>query len=263
MLTIEEKYQLYEEAVQSPEGEVEILRDIYKQLRAKSAKILREDFCGSCALSSAWVKSQPKAQSYAVDLDLSPLHYAKTVHWNSLDKNAQKRLHIIEGNVLSAKTPLADIVAALNFSYFIFKDRERMKQYFKSAYKHLKSDGVFIIDLFGGLEAPKIYEERTDRGSFIYSWECVEFNPIDHHIKFAIHFSLKDKGKSVFKNIFTYDWRLWSMPELKDILREVGFKKVFSFWEGDDGKGGGNGDFYISEREDNCESWIAYLAALK
>ena len=33
-------------------------------------------------------------------------------------------------------------------------------------------------------------------------------------------------------------------------------------WEGDDGEGGGNGEFTATEREDDCESWICYVAAL-
>lgn len=262
-LSLEEKYKLYEEAVQSPEGEVEVLKSIYKKLKFKEARILREDFCGSCALSSAWVKSHQQNVAYCVDLDNVPLHFAKTNHLEALSEKEKKRLHIINGDVLTKKTPLADIVVALNFSYFIFKDRLTMKKYFKSALAHLKKDGVFIIDLFGGVDASKVYEEKTDRGSFIYSWECNYFNPINNHIKFAIHFEQKKGNKEIYKNVFNYDWRLWSMSELRDILTEVGFKSVYSLWEGDDGKGGGNGIFSITEQEENCESWIAYLAAIK
>lgn len=262
-LSLDEKYRLYEEAVQSPEGEVEVLNSIYRKLRSKEARVLREDFCGSCALSTAWVKSNTKNSAFGIDLDNIPLHFAKTNHWEKLDEKQKKRLHILNGNVLTQKTPAADMLVALNFSYFVFKERELMKKYFKSALSHLKKDGIFIIDLFGGVDASKVYEERTDRGSFVYSWECNFYNPIDNHIKFAIHFQKKKNDKEVYKNIFNYDWRLWSMSELRDILFEVGFKSVYSLWEGDDGKGGGNGDFSITEQEENCESWIAYLAALK
>jgi len=31
----------------------------------------------------------------------------------------------------------------------------------------------------------------------------------------------------------------------------------------DDEDGDGNGEFYISEKEDNCDSWVIYIAACK
>lgn len=259
----QQKYDLYEEAVQSPEGEVEILLDAYQKIRKKKPIILREDFCGSSALSAAWVRADPKNISYGVDLDLAPLSYAFENHVEKLDHLQKKRIKLLHDNVLTAVTPLADIVAALNFSYFIFKERQQLKEYFISAFKHLKKDGVFFIDLFGGFEAQKVLEEKTDRGKFYYYWDCLSFNPINHHVKFAIHFKLKKKKSPKIENVFEYDWRLWSMPELKDLLVEAGFKNVHCLWEGDDSKGGGNGDFFISTKEDNCESWVAYLAACK
>ena len=31
------------------------------------------------------------------------------------------------------------------------------------------------------------------------------------------------------------------------------------FWEGDDGDGGGDGEFYKTESAENCESWVTYM----
>ncbi len=262
-LSINEKYTLYEAAVQSPEGEIEILKDVYQKLRNKQPLILREDFCGSSALSTAWVKAHKQHTAYGVDLDMDPLEFAFKHHIEGMNETEQERIKLICGNVLTAKTPLADIVAALNFSYYIFKDRKKLKEYFKSAFKHLKKDGIFFIDLFGGVDAQRELEEKTDRGSFYYYWDCVSYNPIDHHVKFAIHFKHKKKNAEKIENVFEYDWRWWTMPELKDLLLEVGFTKVHCLWEGDDGKGGGNGNFEIATKEENCESWVAYLAACK
>lgn len=262
-LSVDEKYKMYETAVQSPEGEIEILKDIYKKIRKKTPYILREDFCGSSALSVAWVQEDKENLAFGVDLDMDPLEFALRNHIQNLNDSQQKRVKLICGNVLEVNTPLADIVAALNFSYYIFKERSKLKQYFESAYKHCKNDGIFFIDLYGGIDAQNEIEEKTDRGSFYYYWDCISFNPIDHHVKFAIHFKHKKKNAVKLENIFVYDWRWWTMPELKDLLLEVGFKEVHALWEGDDGKGGGNGDFSIAKTEESCESWVAYLAACK
>ena len=56
---------------------------------------------------------------------------------------------------------------------------------------------------------------------------------------------------------------MWSIPELKDILEEVGFKKVHVYWEGTDEDGDGDGEFKRVEKGEDCESWIAYLACEK
>ena len=75
-LSVQDKYVMYEAAVQSPEGEIEIILDMFQKLRKKKPRILREDFCGSSALSSAWVRSAPHRLAYGVDLDLAPLKFA-------------------------------------------------------------------------------------------------------------------------------------------------------------------------------------------
>jgi hypothetical protein len=65
------------------------------------------------------------------------------------------------------------------------------------------------------------------------------------------------------KKAFTYDWRLWTIPELRELLAEVGFKHVRVFWETVDDDGDGTGEFEPTEKEENQESWLVYLAAEK
>jgi len=57
---------------------------------------------------------------------------------------------------------------------------------------------------------------------------------------------------------FTYDWRLWTLTEIVDCLREAGFANVESYWEGtaDDGESG-DGNFRKKRRGENCLSWMA------
>ena len=76
-----------------------------------------------------------------------------------------------------------------------------------------------------------------------------------------IHFKFPDGSK--IKRAFTYDWRLWTLPELRELLIEAGFAKVRVYWEGDDGDGGGNGEFKEHATGEPDLAWIAYIVAEK
>ena len=168
-------------------------------------------------------------------------------------------MHYIQADVTKGLSKDADIIVAFNFSYFIFKTRSQLLKYFKSVRKGLKKDGVFYIDLFGGPDSYKVLEEMRELDGYNYYWDCQKFDALTNECLFAIHF--KPDGRKKFKNVFTYDWRMWGIAELKDILIDAGFKMVQSFWEGEDGKGEGNGVFKPTNHAEQCEAWVTYLAA--
>ena len=78
---------------------------------------------------------------------------------------------------------------------------------------------------------------------------------------FYIHF--QRTGEEKREKVFSYDWRIWSLAELKDILSEVGFSSSQVYWEGTDEDGDGDGLFTPTEKGEECESWIAYMVAKK
>lgn len=256
-----DKYEYYSKAVQSAENDVVFLRKAYRELRAKDPKVLREDFCGTFSLSCEWVKLNPRFEAFGVDLDPEPLEYGRLKHLPKLKPDQVKRLHLMEGNVLLSTLPQADLAIAMNFSYYIFKTRELMKQYFTNVYKSLKKDGVFILDCFGGSQCYDAIEETTDHKSFKYYWDQTGFDPVTNRALFHIHFKLK--GQKKVERVFTYDWRMWSIPELRELLHEVGFKRSHVYWEGTTRAGEGDGVFTRTEKGEACLSWIAYIAAEK
>ena len=66
------------------------------------------------------------------------------------------------------------------------------------------------------------------------------------------------------RKAFTYDWRLWTIPEMTDILLEAGFKDVQIYWEGTDrSTGEGNGIFRRSRRGDDSEAYVSYIVAVR
>lgn len=255
-----DKYELYRKSVQSAENDVQFLRETYRELKGKQAKVFGEDFCGTFALSTEWIKLSPSFEAVGVDLDPEPMEYGKHHYLTKLKPEQAKRLKLIEGNVLDPHLPKADIIGAMNFSYFCFKSRDLMKKYFANAYRRLNKDGIFLVDIFGGSQCYEPIEDMIKHDSFSYYWDQVSFDPVNNHALFYIHF--KVKGKKVEK-VFTYDWRLWSLPEIREIMQEVGFKKTHIYWEGTAKDGSGNGVFTRTEAGESCQSWIAYVVGEK
>jgi SAM-dependent methyltransferase len=255
------KYELYEEAVQSPESDVRFIRREFRKFRGREPLTLREDFCGTGALLAGWVKTAKDRSALGIDLDPEPIFYGLKTHHAALGPDAQKRVRFVQENVLDAERYKADVICAFNYSYYVFKSRELLLSYFRSVRRSLKSEGLFFLDTFGGTEAMTESEESRSAGSFTYFWECEKFNPLTHECTYAIHFKQNKKGAKKNLRVFTYDWRYWTMPELKELLLEAGFSKVHLYWEGDDGEGGGNGIFHETRHAENCASWISYLVA--
>jgi hypothetical protein len=259
-LTLEQKYDYYERSVQNAEGEVEFMRAEFKRIYGHAPFIFREDFCGTGAMSCNWVEQDKSCESYAVDLDPEPIKMGHIRHLAKLDKAQQKRVHYMQKNVMSVKTPKVDVVCAFNFSYFIFKSRKQMLQYFKAVRKSLQKQGVFFLDIFAGPESQKLITDVKKLKNLTYYWECQHFNPFTHDCTFAIHF--KDAKGKKHNNVFTYNWRFWTMPEIRDILIEAGFSKTVVYWEGEDDEGNGDGVFVPAEDAENCDAWVSYIAAL-
>ena len=256
------KHELYQFSVQSPEFETKFLQRVYRQLRDQEPRKLREDFCGTALLSCEWVRRVKEGEAQGLDLDLPTLRWGTTHNVAPLGSR-RKRVKLLNRNVLLASGFSPDIVVAFNFSYFVFKTRDLLLQYFSRVHRTLAHGGIFVIDIYGGLEAQRAQEESTDQDEgFTYVWDQTHYNPITGDYLCDIHFDFPDGTR--MKKAFTYDWRLWHLPEVVEILRDAGFRDPVVYWEGtDNDTGGGNGVFRRSIRGDDSISWIAYIAALK
>jgi len=253
-------YTLYENSVMSPDSDVEFMIRSFKKIRGRRPKLFREDFCQTALIACEWVKHHAENIAWAIDLDPTPLNWAEEYNV-PLAGEAKDRLHLVNDDVMKVKLPKVDITCALNFSYFYFKKREQLLTYFKSAYKGLKDDGVFYLDIMGGPDAQEVTEDKTNQGYFTYIWDQSEFNPINNHCMYHIHFKLR-KGKMI-KKAFSYDWRLWSVPEVRDILKESGFREVRIYWEDEDKDGEGTGTYRWRKAAENSVAWVAYIVAVK
>lgn len=258
-----DKHELYELSVQNVENEIEFLQTTFKSLTGRTAYLFREDFCGTAAASCQWVRQGPEFQAIGVDIDAEVLDWGRTHRVSGLDSASQARVRLMESDVMTVETPPVDLLAAFNFSYFIFDTRDKLRAYFRRAYDSLKDDGVFFCDMFGGPEAQEETKERTKfkKHGFTYIWHQAEFHPVTHYIRCHIHFKFKDGSR--LKKAFTYEWRLWSAPEIRELLLEAGFRKATVYWEGEDEDGEGNGEFTPEGKGEADLAWIAYIVAEK
>lgn len=260
-----DRHRLYELSVQCAEAEIDFVEHTFKQLRGRAARKLREDFCGTANVCCEWVRRHRKNTAVGVDLDPEVLDWGHTHQLGSLTKSERSRVNLIEDNVLTAKTGPVDILLAMNFSYWLLKQRSDLLKYLKTARKHLVKDGVMFLDAYGGYDSfREIEEEREidDGGEgFTYTWDQADFNPITNELKCHIHFDFPD-GSSL-PEAFSYHWRMYTLPEIRDLLREAGFSHVTVYWQGWAEDGEADGDFQPAEDADADAGWICYLAAEK
>ncbi len=253
-------HHLYEESVQCVSAEIDFVDQTWRELRGTDAATLREDFCGTMNTSCEWIRRRKDNTAWCVDIDPAVLAWGEKHHLAGLDKGQRSRINIVQGDVTKVKTPPVDIVLAMNFSYWIFKDRLSMTRYFRRIYHSLKDDGIFFLDSFGGYEATREMTESTEYKGFTYIWDQHRYNPITGEGLFYIHFRFKDGSR--IRKAFTYDWRVWTLPELTEMLAAAGFKPAV-YWEGTDKKGESNGVFTRSTQGEADAGWIAYIVAEK
>ena len=101
-------------------------------------------------------------------------------------------------------------------------------------------------------------EPRKVKAGFTYVWDQDSFDPITHDVVNHIHFEFKDGTR--LEKAFTYEWRFWTLPEIKELLLEAGFSDVTVYW--DQAEVGEDEDYRPSSRAENQPGWLAYLVAL-
>jgi SAM-dependent methyltransferase len=252
-----DKYEAYARSVQSPREDARFMRLVYRNLNKNEASIMREDFCGTFALCCEWVKLDESKRAIGLDIDPEPLAYGAANYLSELSPSQQKRVKTVERDVLLRHTTKSDVICALNFSYFCFHERATLLRYFQACRHSLRQNGLFVVDAFGG---PQCGEPSTDKKrlpGLTYFFEQENFDPINNRTRFSIHFKPKD-GKTR-KRAFTYDWRMWSIPEIRDVMLDAGFKGVEVYWEGTSRDGRGSGRFNRKAKGEPCQVWVAYV----
>ena len=241
----------------------------FKHYYKQSPVLLREDFAGTCAIASAWVATSPDHQAMAIE------SHGPTVRWAQRTANkewldAAEDLHIVHAEVMDIVSPKVDITCALNFSTFIYHDRASLRTYFKHAKRGLKRNGLLILDAYGGPGAMRIgtqsrqvpADEIVSLPGFTYCWEQRSLDPITHRTECRIHFILPDGHR--IDSAFIYRWRLWTLPELAELMLEAGFMKADVWCDRYDTKAQTSDGVYRKMRHMPArEDWVAYVVGVR
>ncbi len=255
-----DRHRLYQLSVQCVESEIDMVDQTYTEIRGHPARKLREDFCGTGNTSCEWVRRRRNNTAIGFDLDAEVLAWGRKQNIAPMSKQRQSRVRLQKQDVLLAGETAADIILAMNFSYLTFKTREQLRAYFTAARAGLADDGILMLDGYGGHDSWRTVKEKTKYDGFVYQWQQRKFNPITFEALCHIHFKFPDGSK--MKRAFTYDWRLWTLPEIREVLSEAGFAKSTVYWEGTDKKTGEGNDVYSpTEKGEDDPSWIVYVVA--
>ena len=260
-----DKYDCYQQSVQEPEHEIDIFDQAFREAYNRKALKLREDFCGTFAVCCYWVESDSKRSAWGIDLCEETLQWGKNNNLNKLKEKDSRRVTVMEQDVRERSTPQVDVLTAQNFSFWIFKTREEVLEYFKVAYANLASEGVIVMDMMGGRDCydSDLVDKRTivkGKKGFKYHWEQAYFNPVNSHCKFYIHFKFADGSK--MKKAFQYDWRFWTIPEVRELLMEAGFKHTVVYWE-EDTEDDEDATWSKVDEAPNDYSWLCYVVGIK
>ena len=253
-----DRHDCYQRSVQSPEADLDFLVERFRERNRREPISLREDFCGTAYLSSVWLAGNPERSALCVDIDSEPLDWGR--HHN-LAGALGERARLECADVRTVTAPPVDLACAMNFSFCVFKRRDELRDYFRAVHQGLAEDGVFLCELYGGTEAIVPIEERRTVEDFTFVWEQAKFNPITNETLCHIHFEFSDGSR--MKRAFTYDWRLWSLPEVRELLESVGFADIDVYWEQVDDEGDGTGDYLRTTEEENQEGWLVLIVASK
>ncbi len=253
-------HQLYQRAVQTPNADIWFIGATFRKLRGRAPVSLREDFCGTAFTATTWVQGHARRSAIGVDIDADTLAWGLEHNVLPAGPSVSRRIELVQGDVLEVETRKVDVVCALNFSYAVFKTRAMLRSYLKNARAALKRDGLVVLELFGGTESFVPLIEKQKRGRFTYVWEQKSFNPINHETVCQISFRFPDRSR--LEPAFQYEWRLWTVPEIRELLAEAGFRASKVYWQKLDSRGEGTSDFYATEAAENQECFVAYVVGL-
>ena len=257
-----DRFELYERSVQEPEADVEFALDAFRAEFGRRPYRLREDFCGTAAVCREWVLAHKRNHAWGVDLDAATLKIGRQRHIDPLSGGPRRRVELIAGDVRTVQCPPVDVVMAQNFSYFLFEQRHELLRYFRAARRNLADRGLLVLDAYGGPDSVRRVEESTEYDEFTYVWDQDEFDPISRRATCYIHFDFADGSR--LERAFTYRWRMYTIPEIREILHDAGFASSDVYWEGTDPKTGeGDGVYTVQEEGEADDAWVCYIVGIK
>jgi hypothetical protein len=292
MAYIPDKFELYRLAVQHPQAEAAFLQKVYTHYarHRHSATIptrLREDFAGTAAVAACWVALDDRHRAVAVESHGPTLVRAQAYTAAMLaGRDCSTNFHMVGADVLAFRPPRAprvDLTVALNFSSFIYHTPSDLRVYLASARAGLRPGGLLVIDAYGGPGAMKTgtqhrridpalnaasaptggnQRRRECVAPFDYYWEQRSYDPVTALVDCRIHFRLG--ARRWVRNAFRYSWRLWTLPELTQLMLQAGFARAEVWCDTYDPRRGlGDGIYRVVRHMPAREDFVVYVVGLR
>ncbi|QDU33076.1 hypothetical protein KS4_11170 [Poriferisphaera corsica] len=260
---------LYRSAVQHPEAEVAFLERVYMHyFEGEQPTLLREDFAGTCAISSAWVMMDEDNRALAIEIDYPTAVWADKFISHEIQERSEDVIILVD-DVMNVNEPEVEIVASMNFSTLIYHSKLELIAYFKHVRKCLLDNGIFVMDVFGGAGSKQVgVQERAmvvpgeQDLKIKYQWEQRSYDARNQRIDCRIHFERENGERLV--DAFCYDWRLWSLADLQAMMIEAGFDDS-EVWCDVYNTEIGQSDGYYKPADvyPDRQDWIAYVVGVK
>jgi SAM-dependent methyltransferase len=251
-----DRHDLYQRSVQDADVDVALLDRVFRKENGRRPLTLREDFCGTALIAATWVRSHRERTALGVDLDEATLSWGREHNLLPLG-DAASRVRLVRRNVLDVTQPRVDVVCAFNFSYCVFHERGDLLRYFRAARRSLVPEGCFVLDNHAGPDTLVPTEDDRDVDGFSYVWEQLPTDGLTHRAERRIHFRFPDGSE--LRDAFRYDWRIWSLVELRDVARDAGFRRTDVYLEHFDEDGEPTTGLRRSTRFEHEDSWTPYL----
>ncbi|KAG9394877.1 methyltransferase [Carpediemonas membranifera] len=269
-------FDMYEAAVQSPSVDVDAIVRICDEELAMTPQSLKEDFSGTGYISATFLEQFPNAIAVGLDLDEVSMKHGRRKHFQA-NSQLDSRMTFVKQDVLNPSTKAMpvdrfSVIFGGNYSFFVFKKRTMLLDYFKTARSMLDETGsVFILEVMGGPNCQIIAEDEprgceVDGVDFDFIWRQSNYNPVTNELMAHIDFEFPD-GSSI-SPAFSYDWRFWSVPEIREAMEEAGFSRTVVYWASlyEEFEDGLTADHYSRTTDgrgiDQAEAWLAYVVGV-
>ncbi len=280
------RHDLYEACVQDPATLAPLLAGVWRfgadAARAAGSSpddddarlILGEDFSAAGALARAWLRDAPERQAICADLDTQALARLRRL---ARRDGSLARLRAIHADVTATKLPPCNLLFVGNFSIGEIHTRAALVDYLRRSRARLRPRGTFVCDTYGGASAftrgslqrthllPASTADATTTANVRvrYTWEQRHADPLSGRVQNAIHFRVLVGGEVVreLTDAFVYDWRLWSVPELRDAMLEAGFARTEVFAQIPDARDG-SGRVYVRPVDDPSELGDSFIVCV-
>lgn len=218
-----DKFNLYQKSVQNVKIEVEFFRKCYRMIYNKVATKFREDFCSTALLSCEWVRNNVMNIAVGLDIDPEALAWGLENNVNNLNSGSD-RIRLLNHNVLTPydEKEKFEIICSLNYSHFLLTKRKDLFTYFNNVHKSLDNKGIFILDFYGGSHIYEDHKYQQEKSHHFYQFSGKQMNILNNQSLCSLNYKV---GKNKFVPHFKFDFRIYSIIEMKEILEEVGFKK--------------------------------------